>query len=94
MLLCCTDLAKHAVWWKLFQLCVERGLRRAYKTGRYLDEGFLQKNYDIMFPDINEGPLPEDLSGGGKGRQHYDKFEAELKSGDERFLFDNVCLSF
>ena len=57
--------------------CVARCIHRAQKTGRYVSEAFMTRNYDIIFPN-RECDLV-----------HFNKFEQELNEGDKRYLYDN-----
>ena len=57
--------------------CKKRYTERARTQGRYVDDAFATRNYDIIFPN------------GVCDEVHYDKFKRELRVGDERYLYDN-----
>lgn len=56
---------------------MKRAEKRAGIDGRHLDEAFAKREFEKMWP------------GEGICLTHFDKFEEELRPGDERWLFDN-----
>ena len=60
------------------EFCQKRAEGRATASGRYVSDSFLQRQYKSIFP-------------GGEGEQlvHFNKFVAQLREGDEAYLYDN-----
>jgi hypothetical protein len=68
-----------------WEMVNSRGRLRALETGKYVNVDFVHSEFDSMFPDTANGQLLP----GQVDRSHHDRFEKELREGDERFLFDH-----
>ena len=68
-----------------WEMVYSRGRMRALTTGRDVNVAFVRKEFDNMFPRAANGQLLP----GEVDRSHHDRFEKELRPGDERFLFDH-----
>ena len=63
----------------------QRSAARAEREGRHVAEDFTYKEHAAMWPRAVAGEVPD----GAIDTTHHDKFEVELRPGDERYLFDN-----
>jgi hypothetical protein len=68
-----------------WEMVYSRGRMRALTTGRDVNVDFVRKEFDNMFPCAANGQILP----GQVDRSHHDRFEKELRDGDERFLFDH-----
>jgi hypothetical protein len=67
------------------EMVYSRCRMRALETGRHVNVDFVRKEFENMFPRAANGQLLP----GQVDRSHHDRFEEELREGDEMFLFDH-----
>ena len=67
-----------------WEMVYSRGRMRALETGRDVNAGFALEQFENIFRRANGQLRPGEVD-----RSHHDRFEKELREGDELFLFDH-----